>query len=277
MLTSSPSPRKEVLDELLQTLDSGITARSIASPLSPALQVKDSTSKALKYMEEHKYDRVVVADGDSTIGYVDIKNLEKLEGDGDTLVEKFVSTFEPDLLISEETPLPVVLHRLQRQSSLFIVGRDGLNAIVTPADVEKQFMRVYAFGLVSLMEQELGQLLENLPCDIVAEAIPDESERKDFRTLFRGKESVDAELAPIYYACLGIKIKLFVKQSENWKLLGDSKKHARFRLIKILKLRNKLDHVNPLITRTDSLENLDATLGDLTDVIRILESVTEQT
>jgi predicted transcriptional regulator len=272
MLTSSLGPRKEVLDELLQTLDSGITARSIASPLSHALQVRDSTSKALKYMEEHKYDRVVVADGESTIGYVDIENLRRLKQDGDALVETCVSTFGPDLLISEETPLPVVLHRLQRESSLFIVGRDGLNAIITRADVEKQFMRVYAFGLVSLMEQELSQLLANLPCDVVADAIPDEKERESFETLFEGKESADAELAPIYYACLGTKIKLFVKRRENWDLLGDSQRHARFRLMKIQKLRNKLDHVNPLITRTDSLKNLDAILSDLTDVIRILES-----
>ena len=277
MLTSSPRPRSQALEEVLQTLDRGITARSISSPLSDALQVKDSASKALKYMEDHKYDRVVVADGETTIGYIDIKNLEKLEYDGDTLLEKCVSTFGPDLLISEETPLPVVLHRLQRESSLFIVGRDGLNAIVTPADLEKQFMRVYAFGLVSLMEQVLGQLMEDLPWDVVAEEIPDESERRTYKAFFKGKESADAELAPICYACLGTKIKLFVKRPENWKLLGDSKRHARFRLMQIQGLRNKLDHVKPLITGHDTLENLDATLDDVTNVIRILESVTEQT
>lgn len=276
MLTSSPRPRNQVLEEILRTLDTGITARSIASTLADPLQVKASASLALKYMKDCKYDRIVVADGECTVGYVDINDLEKLKRERGALVEKCVSTFGPDLLISEETPLPVVLHRLQKQSSLFIVGRDGLNGIVTHADLEKQFMRVYVFGLVSLMEQELGQLMESLSSDVVANAIVSEFERNKFDTTFAEKSSAAVELTPIWYVSLGVKIKLLVQQTHYWQLFGDSPTHARSRLLRIRDLRDKLDHVKPLITSTDSLENLDATLDDLTDVIRILESATLQ-
>lgn len=276
MVASSPRLQNQVLEEILRTLDTGITARSIASPLSDALQVKASVSLALKYMRQRKYDRIVVADGEKTVGYVDIGELEKHKGERNALVEKCVFTFAPDLLISEDTPLPVVLHKLHSQSSLFMVSKDGLTGIVTQADLEKQFMRVYAFGLVSLMEQELGQLMESLSANVVANAIVSEFERGKFDTTFAEKSSAAVELAPIYYVSLGVKMKLFVQQTQYWQLLGDSPTNARSRLLRIKDLRDKLDHVKPLITSTDSLENLDAILDDLADVIRILESATLQ-
>jgi predicted transcriptional regulator len=276
MLPSSPRLLRQELEEILRTMDTGITARSISSPLSETVQITAQVSLALKYMKDRKFDRIVVLDGQNTVGYVNIEDLEEVKGDRGALVKKCVSTFGPDLLISEETPLPVVLHRLRKQSSLFIVGRDGLSGIVTQADLEKQFMRVYAFSLVSLMEQEMGQLMETLSPSIVANAIVGEFERGKFEATFADKTSADAELAPIYYVSLGVKIKLFVQQTPYWQLLGDSPSTARQRLSHIKELRDKLDHVKPLINPTDNLEILDATIEDLTDVIRKLEAATRQ-
>lgn len=160
----------QTLHDIVAVLDAGITASSIASPVSAsALQSDRKVREVRDYMTMFAFDRLAVAQSDQITGYVDLVNLNKAVSDD--LVGLHARPFEPELLVSDATPLPFVLQRMQEQSAVFVVGSNGVSGIITHSDLEKQCMRVYLFGLVSLFEQELCTWMKDLSYDEVLAAI----------------------------------------------------------------------------------------------------------
>jgi hypothetical protein len=60
------------------------------------------------------------------------------------------------MLVSDATPLPSVLTTLKERSHSFVLIGSAVRGIVTRADLNKPPVRVYLFGLVSLLEMHLG-------------------------------------------------------------------------------------------------------------------------
>lgn len=61
-----------------------------------------------------------------------------------------------DELISDATPLPNVLSVLKGRQHAFVLIGPHVRGIVTRADLNKPPVRVYLFGLISLLEMHLG-------------------------------------------------------------------------------------------------------------------------
>ena len=61
-----------------------------------------------------------------------------------------------DDLISDGTPMPSLLRLLGTRARAFVLVGSDVRGIVTQADMNKPPVRVYLFGLVSLLEMHLG-------------------------------------------------------------------------------------------------------------------------
>ena len=139
------------LSELRSLLGSGITAHAILEPLQscPA----DAHAKEMKsILEIRDFDVAGVQrtpDG-SVIGFVSTKSLKN------GYVKDHIQTLIADHLISDATPLPSLLSVLKHRQHTFVLIGSAVRGIVTRADLNKPPVRVYLFGLISLIEMHLS-------------------------------------------------------------------------------------------------------------------------
>lgn len=83
------------------------------------------------------------------IGYVACENL--IEG---RVIDHVIPLGDEDL-ISDATPVGEVLTVFRRKQRAFVVAGAGVRGIITRADLNKPPVRVYLFGLISLLEMHL--------------------------------------------------------------------------------------------------------------------------
>ncbi|MGH8543149.1 MAG: hypothetical protein ACREX3_05850 [Gammaproteobacteria bacterium] len=74
----------------------------------------------------------------------------------DGLVRDHQRALMVDELISDATPLPNVLSVLKVREHTFVLIGSAVRGIITRADLNKPPVRVYLFGLISLLEMHLG-------------------------------------------------------------------------------------------------------------------------
>jgi len=139
------------LAELRSLLGSGITARAILEPLQscPAAAAADEMADIL---QRRSFDVAGVQsqrDG-PVIGFVE---RETLKGG---VVRHHIKPLTADQLISDATALPSVLSVLKARQHAFVLIGPSVEGIVTRTDLNKPPVRVYLFGLISLLEMHLG-------------------------------------------------------------------------------------------------------------------------
>jgi hypothetical protein len=138
------------LAELRSLLGAGITARAILEPLRSCPADARADDMAL-ILEGRDFDVAGVQDvrNGPVIGFVE---RARLQGGP---VRDHRQDLTADHLISDATPLSTLLATLSgRQRAFVLVGTD-VRGIVTQADLNKPPVRVYLFGLVSLLEMHL--------------------------------------------------------------------------------------------------------------------------
>jgi hypothetical protein len=84
------------------------------------------------------------------IGFVKRSHLER------GIVGDHKQPLTAENLISDATPLPGVLAFLRDHPFAFVLIGSSVRGIVTRADLNKPPVRVYLFGLISLLEMHLG-------------------------------------------------------------------------------------------------------------------------
>jgi hypothetical protein len=139
------------LSELRALLGSGITAHAILEPLQscPADAPAPEMAEVLK-RRDFDVAGVQSERAGSVIGFVLRESLNS------GVVSDHRQPLTADLLISEATPLPSVFAALRNRRHAFVLMGPEVRGIVTTADLNKPAVRVYLFGLVSLLEMHLS-------------------------------------------------------------------------------------------------------------------------
>lgn len=139
------------LEELRSLLGAGITAQAILEPLRscPASESAVDMAAELRRLDFDVAGVQSEPDG-PVIGLVE----------REALVSGLVRDHRRDLtaadLVSEITPLPLLLEFLRGRRHAFVLVGPAVQGIVTWADLNKPPVRVYLFGLVSLLEMHLS-------------------------------------------------------------------------------------------------------------------------
>jgi hypothetical protein len=144
------------LADLRRVIEDGITARAILEPLQ-SCRAQSSAQEAKETLKRRDFDVAGVKESENgpVIGWV---SQEVLDGG---LVMDRARPILVDNLLSDATPLPQVLEVLRAQAHAFVLVGSKVAGIVTRADLNKPPVRVYLFGLVSLLEMHLSFWIRN--------------------------------------------------------------------------------------------------------------------
>lgn len=164
-------------------------------------------------------------------------------------VRDYLEVIPDSHVIAATSPLSELLTRLVALEHVFVAVNNRVEAIITRADLNKPPIRVYLFGLVSLLEMHLGYwvhkaypdstweaALTQERLDAAKEALAEVERRHDAATLF---------------TCLqfGDKRDLVAKYDAFRSALGfSSKKAATTYLSRMETVRNRLAHSQPTLT-----------------------------
>jgi hypothetical protein len=220
----------------------GFSAMDIAEPLV-SFDYEADSARVREFMVAHDFDLVGVRCDGTVAGYVRRTDLES-GSCGD-----FLQPFVPgDDLVSGAASLLEVVKSLAINSQCFVTILDHVGGIVTLSDLEKPPMRMFLFGIITLGEM--------LMTDLIRHRYPDDSWRslispqRYARALELQKErrrrGQNAELLD----CLqyGDKGWILSRDNEVREALGqNSRREARLALKELETLRNNLAHTQEII------------------------------
>ena len=139
------------LSDVRTLFEAGITTRAIFEPLK-SCRANDDVIPVIEIMRQRDFDVLGVLESKNTPikGYV-------LRSDLTTgKVRDYIKIIAPNILIAESAPIADLFRLLQQNSFLFVLNKTKIEGIVTQADLNKPPVRVYIFGLISLLEMHMG-------------------------------------------------------------------------------------------------------------------------
>lgn len=143
---------KSSLADLRHFFDHGITVREIAEPLisfdgdHPSVEVH-------RFMEDHSFDVVGVRENGIVIGWVRAPDLDSGS------IREYQILFQDGDQVSGSSPLLSALTQLKNREALFVTLLGQVGGIITRGDLQKAPVRMWLFGLISLIEMQLLRLI----------------------------------------------------------------------------------------------------------------------
>lgn len=252
------------LAELREHFEAGITAAAILEPLRSCLETQPAEPMAAVLLErDFDIAGVKAAPSDPVRGYVTQGALQ--EG-GE--VRDHVLPLTPDVLIADSTPLAELFAVLAQSPFMFVMVGAEVRGIVTQADLNKPPVRIYLFGILSLVEMHLTFWIRS---ELSDDEWPPLLPRRRLRIaegLLKRKRSVGHDTSLLDCLTLGDK-KVIAKESPGLlQRLGIDEPGAD-RLDDVHALRNQLAH---------SYEDLAEghTWAEIQEIVEWVETVVHQ-
>jgi hypothetical protein len=230
---------KSSLSDLRELFERSITVREIAEPLA-SFDFSCSIDEVNKFMVKQDYDVIGIRKDGIIDGYV--KKSDLLGGKFDII------NFQEEEKFPQSKSLIDVFKAFQSLERIFVLVFGQVGGIVTRGDLQKSAIRMWLFGIISLIEMQLLR--------IIREQYPDDG----WKSLLIGKRLTDAEnilnlrreknVAIDLADCLQIcdKSTIVLKTEEVLRKLCVDKKSCK-RFFKDLEtLRNNLAHAQDIIT-----------------------------
>jgi len=240
-----------------------ITAQHIAESLTSFDTAADAQS-ARQVLEQNSFDVAGAREDGQVIGYINCSDLT-----GGTVGDHRVDFSEEDVL-SASTPLADVLKQIRASERTFVEVLGHVGGIVTRGDLQKMPVRLWLFGLISLLEMQMLRLIrEHLTEKQWANLLTDQR-RQAAEELFgkRMKNNSEIDLADCLQLC--DKKNIFAATPALLELTGfDSKTSFRNTLEETEELRNNLAHSQDILG--DEWESLIDLAGEIEDLLERLE------
>jgi hypothetical protein len=143
------------LSELRALLGEGIVTRTICEPLY-CCRRSEPAEEIQKLLKRRGFDVAGVRESPATVieGYVVTDQLT-----GGSIADHILG-IGPGNLISESTALSDLLGALRQKEFSFVLTGSDVAGIVTRADLNKPPLRLYLFGVVSLLEMHMQYWIE---------------------------------------------------------------------------------------------------------------------
>lgn len=253
--------RKQGLYQSLnKMIEQGITIKHISEELEFVSHDSDAF-KVKKDLEEMDYDTTVVENEGKVIGYV---NREEL-GEGEC--EIYIHEFEIKDIVSESTPLLDALYLFEEKSRIFILEKNNITRIINLADLQKPPVRMLIFGLITLLESYITEMIvDYYPDEKWKDSIPDERLSKA-ESVYNEKLERNEALRLVDCLLIADKFNIVKKNKElRVKLELSSRKEASSFFHKIEELRNILAHAHDLgveVSWDDTIKSIKNTEGKL--------------
>ena len=136
---------------LKQIFTDNVTAKSICEPLL-CCPINSNGIDAKNALEARDFDVAGVKNEEDgqVIGYVIANEI------GDDILNNYTNSITHEDLISDSTPIAKILEVLSKKEYLFVIYGNEITGIITIADINKPPVRIYIFGIISLLEMHLN-------------------------------------------------------------------------------------------------------------------------
>lgn len=259
----SPKPIKSSTQDLRRLFEQSITVRDIAEPLA-SFDCDTASDVVKKFMIERSFDVVGVRSDGAIRGYARLEDL-----DAGVIGDHLRELSEEDTL-RESDALLAVIEQMREKRWIFVYFLGNPSGIVTRGDLEKAPVRMWLFGLVSLLEmQMLRRIMEHGEsetwwCELISENRLANANRIHGE---RNRRKEEVSLASCLQ--LGDKASIFRKKASLFDQTGfKSKQEWNDFMEKIEHLRNNLAHSNAIAPGSwpetrDLVFRLEELLGNL--------------
>lgn len=139
----------------MMSMAESIPVRFISEPLVSYLKQKPY-AEAVSNMNAAQFDVAGVVDRTGNVlGYIDVKgNLSGVCGD-----RNHVHPVDPGSLVTDAMPIAEAGSLIARKRHVFVLERNKVTAIVTRADLQKAPVRMMIFGVITVLEMHLTDVL----------------------------------------------------------------------------------------------------------------------
>ena len=231
---------KTSLKELRDLFENTITVRKIAEPLV-SFDGEHSADSARRFMEKRHFDVMGVREDGEVAGYV---RLEDLTGEE---VRDHLVGFK-GAVVPDGAPLVIVIQSLRDSDAVFVSVFDKVSGIVTRGDLQKAPVRMWLFGLISLVEMQMLRLIRCRYPDDSWSVLLDEKRIAAAHKLLadRKKHNLETDISDCLQWC--DKRDIILKDRALLLLSGLKDKNSGDRFLRHLEaLRNDLAHAQDLI------------------------------
>lgn len=143
---------KSSLYDLHQLFDRSVSVRHLAEPFV-SFDAQRLAPEVRAFMDAKDFDIVGVRYNGAVIGYVERATLK--EG----TLEQYRIPFDRQLILEEWRPILEALQLLAESSHVFVVAMGEVAGIITKGDLQKAPMRMWLFGVLSLLEMQFLRLI----------------------------------------------------------------------------------------------------------------------
>jgi hypothetical protein len=229
------------LTDLHASLDDSLLVRHIAVPLE-SCGINDDAKGVRGYMEGQNFDVLGVTQNGVVQGYVRRDELRT------GTCRSYLKQFNAKDIIASTTPLIELLPLLRSKTHLFVLERTKITSLVGRADLQKSPVRMLLFGLVSLLEMYLLEMVRICyPGDSFRDKLTQSRlhEAEKLRSALRG-ENEEIDLAGSLKMADKRDLLIQVPGFLTFFALGDGKTASRgFKDME--RLRNRLAHGKDLV------------------------------
>ncbi|MHC4946368.1 MAG: hypothetical protein ACYTG7_25425 [Planctomycetota bacterium] len=241
------------------------TVMEIASGLA-SFDAEAPADKVKAVMQQRKYFLAGIREQGIMIGYVIGKEL-KSGSCGD-----FVHPFNEEMILEPSASFALVIKTLDKTERAFIQILGQVMGIVTRTDLQKHPVRMWLFGIITLMEMALEKIIKtHYPGNSWTELVSEGRLAKAKNLLAeRRRRRQEADLV----SCLQLSDKgqLLMKNPEIREYLEiPSRKEGNQRIKMIEALRNNLAHSQDIVTHDwATIVRISENLENMLDKIKVL-------
>jgi len=247
------------LQSLRRVFRNSFSAHDITEPLV-SCERSAAAEEIRAFMEDRRFQVIGVRDEGVVIGYIERSSL------GEGSCSDYVQSFDDQQVILDTAPLADVVLGLRDYTRLFVSVFGGIGGIVTRSDLQKPAVRMWLFGMVTLIEMRATRLIERFATEEEWKPCLSEGRLQKAVELLaeRTRRNQDLDLLD----CLQFSDKCqIVARSERLRSLTqyDSRRKLEQAAKQFERLRNNLAHAQDIVstdwdTIVELSENLDTML-----------------
>jgi CBS domain-containing protein len=234
---------KSKSSDLRRLFQRSITVREITEPLVSFDADRDSAS-ILSFLEARNFDVAGVRDAGQVIGFVRREDLRS------SPTQSCIQPFSPPDVLAESDSLLEAMDGLTRRRELFVSVLGQVGGIITKGDLQKTPVRLWLFGIVSLVEMQLLRYIRmQFPDSSWAEKLTPARVQQAQKTFDERRRRNEETSALDFADCLQFcdKAAIFTKELECAKGFESRQAAQRF-FSRVEALRNDLAHSNDILS-----------------------------
>jgi hypothetical protein len=239
------------LKDFRQVFDQGLSVRYIAEPLI-SFDTKMDALEVKNIMSKKGFDVIGVREEGIITGMVSKDNL------GHGILRTYLEEINNGSYIQDWEPMLKVLTMLKNHRQLFVLSMGEVSGLVTRSDLQKIPVRMWFFGVLSLLEMQLLRIIRMSFQEEEIRGILSKERLKSAEIIMDQRREKNTEIDFVDCLQLADKIVIVINSEQVMKAIGiQSPTQGKKILGKLERLRNDLAHSQDFVnTRWPELVDL---------------------